>query len=99
MQPPTPNPITQIETGSGRIVLRAHGSTAVFTELSYTYPLKLLSPRIDQEKLAVVYVLTYGGGLVGGDIVRLTVDVGPSALLVVLSQVSLVYDHNTYRKT
>jgi urease accessory protein len=82
-----PHPIPHIDAGCGRIILRAHGSTVVFSELSSTYPLKLLSPRVDEDGVAVVYMLTYGGGLVGGDCVKLAVDVGHLATLVLLSQV------------
>lgn len=85
----SPTSITKLPAGVGRIVLASHGSNAVFSELSSTYPLKLLSPNINQDRLAVVYVLTYGGGLVGGDHVDLSVDVTTNSMLVLLSQVSL----------
>ncbi|KAG8219719.1 hypothetical protein J3R82DRAFT_687 [Butyriboletus roseoflavus] len=39
-----------------------------------TYPLKLLSPKLAQDIVAIVYVLSYGGGLVNGDHVKLNVD-------------------------
>ena len=87
--------ISRIHAGRGRIVLSSHGSNAVFSELSSTYPLKLLSPRITQDAVAVVYVLTYGGGLVGGDHVRLSVDVGLGAVLVLLSQVCSIQHRDT----
>jgi UreD urease accessory protein len=87
MTPADPQRIPQIASGGGRIVLRSHGSSVTFAELSSTYPLKLLSPRIDQDGVAIVYVLTYGGGLVGGDCVKLAVDVGQGTILVLLSQV------------
>jgi urease accessory protein len=76
--------------------LRRHGSTAIFSELSSTYPVKLLSPRIGQEGVAVVYLMTYGGGLVGGDYVEVAIDVGESSVLVLLSQVntSIFVIHN-----
>jgi hypothetical protein len=77
-----------ISIGGGRIVARCHGSEVVFSELSSTYPLKLLSPRIQQDGVALVYILSYGGGLVGGDRVNLSVDVGFGTTLVLLSQVS-----------
>jgi urease accessory protein len=80
--------IKKIDTGGGRIVSRPHGSTVVFSELSSTYPLKLISPRIAQDGVALVYILSYGGGLVGGDHVKLSVDVGSGTVLVLLSQVS-----------
>lgn len=80
--------VDKIEAGVGRIVLRVHGTSAVFSELSSTYPLKLLSPRIEQDGVAVVYNMSYGGGLVGGDSIRLNVDIGRGASLVVLTQAS-----------
>ncbi|KAJ7092597.1 UreD-domain-containing protein [Mycena epipterygia] len=70
--------------GRGRICVALHGSDAVFSELSSTYPLKLLSPRMHGAGL--VYMITYGGGLVSGDDVHLSVDVGSGAVLVLLSQ-------------
>ncbi|KAG7450650.1 UreD-domain-containing protein [Guyanagaster necrorhizus] len=78
--------IPKIDAGGGRISLSCHGSAAVFSELSSTYPLKLLSPRIPEDGVAVVYILTYGGGLVSGDRVNLSVDVGEESKLVLLSQ-------------
>ena len=89
INPPTPfSLVPKIPAGSGRIALRAQGRTVAFSELSAAYPLKLLSPRTIQDKVAVAYVLTYGGGLVGGDQLQLRVDVGDEAVLVLLSQVS-----------
>ena len=74
-------------SGSGHITVSLHGEKAVLSELSSTYPLKLLSPHID-DRTAIVYLLTYGGGLVGGDKVDLVVDVQLGARLLLLSQVS-----------
>ena len=89
INPPTPfSLVPKIPAGSGRIALRAQGRTVAFSELSAAYPLKLLSPRTIQDKVAVAYVLTYGGGLVGGDQLKLRVDVEDEAVLVLLSQVS-----------
>ncbi|KAF8213173.1 UreD urease accessory protein-domain-containing protein [Mycena galopus ATCC 62051] len=70
--------------GRGRISLEVHGDQAVFSELSSTYPLKLLSPRT--HRVGLVYLITYGGGLVSGDQVSLSVEVGSRANLVLLSQ-------------
>jgi urease accessory protein len=83
-----PSSIPKIHAGGGRIALSSYGSNAVFSELSSTYPLKLLSPRISQGGIAVVYILSYGGGLVGGDQVNLSVDIDTGTALVLLSQVS-----------
>ncbi|TFK30776.1 UreD-domain-containing protein [Coprinopsis marcescibilis] len=72
--------------GTGRIVVSTHASKSVFTELASTYPLKLLSPKVTLEGVAVAYILSYGGGLVGGDKVSLSVEVQDKAKLVLLSQ-------------
>lgn len=80
----------KIEPGVGRVVLRSHGPDAVFSELSYKYPLKLLSPQTHAHKTAVLYVVSYGGGLVGGDSVELTVEVLDESVLVMLTQVSVM---------
>ncbi|KAA1468264.1 UreD-domain-containing protein [Dentipellis sp. KUC8613] len=75
-----------LHAGFGQITVRSHGPQVTFPELSYTYPLKLLSPRLEQPGVAVTYMLTYGGGLVGGDRIVLSVDVGDETRLVLLSQ-------------
>ncbi|KAH8835231.1 UreD urease accessory protein-domain-containing protein [Flagelloscypha sp. PMI_526] len=76
--PPTPE--------TGRISVGAHANQAKFTELSCTYPLKLLSPRVPRDRLAVAYIMSYGGGLVGGDYVHLNTTVQDNAVLLLLSQ-------------
>ncbi|KAJ3548331.1 hypothetical protein NMY22_g1303 [Coprinellus aureogranulatus] len=76
----------RLQSGHGRIVVTSHGSKAVFSELAAAYPLKLLSPRIGSDGVAVVYVLSYGGGLIGGDEVVLTAEVKDKARAVILSQ-------------
>ncbi|KAL1719582.1 UreD urease accessory protein-domain-containing protein [Schizophyllum commune] len=78
--------MAKLEAGTGRICLSLLDSIAVFSELSATYPLKLLSPRTSPPDVAVVYILSYGGGLVGGDRVTLSVAVERGAVLVLLSQ-------------
>ena len=77
----------QADAGNGHIQLDLHGREAIFSKLSYQYPLKLLSPRIAEQGVAIAYVLTYGGGLVSGDRINLRVDVGSSTSLVMLTQV------------
>jgi urease accessory protein len=79
--------VAVVAPGTGRIAVRLDGSEAVLTELSSSYPLKLLSPRLPPHNVAVVYCLTYGGGLVAGDRVNLKADVREGAALVLLTQV------------
>ncbi|KAF8203120.1 UreD urease accessory protein-domain-containing protein [Pholiota molesta] len=76
---------SRLQAGGGCVTVSVHGERAVFSELSSTYPLKLLSPYI-QDTTALVYLLTYGGGLVSGDEVDLRVHVELEATLVLLSQ-------------
>jgi urease accessory protein len=73
--------------GHGKITAQIHNNQVVFPVLSYMYPLKLLSPRMQQEGVAVVYMMTYGGGLVGGDRISLSINIEKDAQLVILSQV------------
>ena len=86
--PSSGSAIPRIRPGDGRITVefdphRGH----TFAQLSSTYPLKLLSPRSKEDPVAIVYVLSYGGGLVGGDEVELEVAVREGASLMLLSQV------------
>ncbi|KAF5374822.1 hypothetical protein D9758_000401 [Tetrapyrgos nigripes] len=79
-------PPSQLHAGGGRIVLSQHNGDPVFAQLSSTYPLKLLSPRVHQKPVAVVYALTYGGGLVSGDQVHLSAEIDRGVILVFLTQ-------------
>jgi urease accessory protein len=88
LSPPSASSMPKIRAGDGRITVefdpyRGH----TFTQLSSTYPLKLLSPRSKEDSVAIVYVLSYGGGLVGGDEVELEVGLREGASLMLLSQV------------
>ena len=77
----------QNKAGAGHIALDLHGDHAVFSALSYRYPLKILSPRIHEPAVAIAYLLTYGGGLVSGDRIDLSVTVASGASLLLLTQV------------
>ncbi|KAJ3017866.1 hypothetical protein NUW54_g481 [Trametes sanguinea] len=88
LPPTTTMSVETIEPGHGRIVVRNDGFSNVFSELSAAYPLKLLSPQIPSSDVSVVYMLSYGGGLVGGDCVQLHAEVHDGARLAMLSQVT-----------
>ncbi|KAF9229152.1 UreD-domain-containing protein [Gyrodon lividus] len=81
-----PTDSDRLTVGHGRITCLLHGSSVVFSELSSTYPLKLLSPRLAVPTVAIVYILCYGGGLVSGDRIKLKVDVEGGCKLLLLSQ-------------
>lgn len=80
-----------INAGNGCIRLSLHGHSAIFSELSYRYPLKLLSPRINEPAVAIAYVLTYGGGLISGDRINVKVEVSSGTTLLLLTQVRIVF--------
>jgi urease accessory protein len=77
--------------GKGRAVLRSYADEAIFSELSYRYPLKMLSPQTHPTPsgvpLGIAYVLSYGGGLVSGDKIDLEVEVDSNVALMLLTQV------------
>ena len=76
---------------TGRGALHALGEDAVFSELSSTYPLKLLSPKINSKiPVGVAYILSYGGGLISDDLINLSFDIGENAILLLLTQVGQI---------
>ncbi|TVY82272.1 putative urease accessory protein ureD-like [Lachnellula suecica] len=55
--------------------------------MTFQYPLKLISPSpAAHQKSVLVFLLTYGGGLVGGDQVHLTIKVKPNSKLSIVTQ-------------
>ncbi|EGS18686.1 putative nickel ion binding protein [Thermochaetoides thermophila DSM 1495] len=85
----SPFPKSSSSPGKGRIVVRLgpDGSTSRLETCTYQYPLKLITPmRPSQTKSALVFLLSYGGGLVAGDTVNLSIDIQPGARLSVVTQ-------------
>ncbi|GJJ13900.1 hypothetical protein Clacol_008157 [Clathrus columnatus] len=73
----------------GKVDVHSFGNEANFSVLSYTYPLKMLSPKFQSTGIlptAVAYILSYGGGLVCGDKVELEVNVDVNTALLFLTQ-------------
>ncbi|EFX01009.1 urease accessory protein [Grosmannia clavigera kw1407] len=91
----SPFPASSSTPGTGRIVvgISPNGEPSVEI-LSYQYPLKLLSPSSGgggssdspKRKSALVFLLSYGGGLVAGDQVNLAVEMRPHARLSLVTQ-------------
>ncbi|CRK48309.1 hypothetical protein BN1723_007951 [Verticillium longisporum] len=84
----SPFPESSSAPGEGRIVARLlpNGQPG-FESITYQYPLKLISPSLTAgEKSALVFLLSYGGGLVGGDHVHLEILVRPDARLSIVTQ-------------
>lgn len=62
----------------------------VLTDLTYQYPLKLIAPdphnSAQNKHVTVVFLLTYGGGLVGGDKINLRASLAKHTRLVLVTQ-------------
>ncbi|KAF7550918.1 hypothetical protein G7046_g7867 [Stylonectria norvegica] len=84
----SPFPISSSSPGDGEIIVKvlpAGGSG--LESISYQYPLKLISPSPSANNISVlVFLLSYGGGLVGGDSVNLSIHVKPKAKLSLVTQ-------------
>lgn len=84
----SPFPASSMTPGSGHlhVVLLPSGASFLQT-MSFQYPLKLISPSPSTPRpAAVVFLLSYGGGLVGGDRVRLSARLDGGARLAVVTQ-------------
>ncbi|KAJ4250522.1 hypothetical protein NW762_011776 [Fusarium torreyae] len=84
----SPFPPSSSVPGDGRIVvgLLPAGESGLET-MTYQYPLKLISPAPSlSQPSTLVFLLSYGGGLVAGDGVNLSVHVKPQAKLSIATQ-------------
>jgi urease accessory protein len=84
----SPFPKSASSPGEGHVVVRLlpHSISALST-ITYQYPLKLISPSPSaHQKSVLVFLLTYGGGLVGGDQVNLKIDVQSKSKLSIATQ-------------
>ncbi|KAF4119600.1 urease accessory protein [Geosmithia morbida] len=84
----SPFPPSSSSPGDGRIVVEPlpAGGSGLQT-MSYQYPLKLISPNPSGEhKSVLVFLLSYGGGLVSGDSVDLSITVKEGSKLSLVTQ-------------
>jgi urease accessory protein UreH len=83
----SPFPKSSSADGKGCIVVRRLPTGVSDLEtFEYQYPLKLVTPKRPPKTSALVYLLSYGGGLVGGDQVNLTIEVKAGARLSLATQ-------------
>lgn len=84
----SPFPKTTSQAGAGQLVVELlPNNVSALSVISYQYPLKLISPSPSASQRSVlVFLLTYGGGLVGGDQVNLRISVQPNAKLSIVTQ-------------
>ncbi|OTA99637.1 hypothetical protein M426DRAFT_324953 [Hypoxylon sp. CI-4A] len=84
----SPFPKSTSAAGDGRIVVqRSPNNISTLETISYQYPLKLISPTpTAEQKSVLVFLLSYGGGLVAGDQINLSIDVQPNTKLSIVTQ-------------
>jgi urease accessory protein len=89
--PKSPFATSTVSPGAGdiRLSLLPPGRQ-VLTSCTYQYPLKLVVPdphhSSEDKHVTVVFLLTYGGGLVGGDKINLRAELDPLTRLVMVTQ-------------
>ncbi|GAA5849769.1 hypothetical protein JCM3766R1_000255 [Sporobolomyces carnicolor] len=78
----------ELSPGDGLIVCTAGRSgRASLSTVAFSFPLKVISPaRQFLEHVQVAWLISYGGGLVGGDRIRMKIRVERGSTLVLLTQ-------------
>ncbi|GAA6025775.1 hypothetical protein JCM11491_001989 [Sporobolomyces phaffii] len=78
----------RLSAGDGVIVCTAdRAGRASLLRVAFSYPLKVITPnRTFLDHVQVAWLISYGGGLVGGDRVRLEVAIDKPSTLVLLTQ-------------
>jgi urease accessory protein len=84
----SPFPPSASAPGEGQLIVQLLPyKISALSTMAFQYPLKLISPSPSAgQKSVLVFLLTYGGGLVGGDQVNLKIIVNPNAKLSVVTQ-------------
>ena len=88
--PQSPFAKSSSSPGFGEIGLRLlPPQQQVLTQCTFQYPLKLVAPAphvVGGHPVTIVFLLTYGGGLLGGDKINLKVSLDDNTRLVLLTQ-------------
>jgi urease accessory protein len=81
------NSKTTLQPGQAVIAVKPAAAGSRISKLSSAYPVKLISPLSSHDRRAVlVFILSYGGGMVPGDQVNISVNVDPGCRLGLLTQ-------------
>ncbi len=84
--PPDPSADGAASHGRGAIVARREGERTVLARVHASSPLRFLRPTFPGSNAAAVCLVTFGGGLVDGDVIELEIRVEAGATLVVFTQ-------------
>jgi urease accessory protein len=72
--------------GRGILSARLEGERSVLARVQASSPLRFIRPTFPGTRAATVCVVTFGGGLVDGDVIDLDIEVGTGATLVIFTQ-------------
>jgi urease accessory protein len=81
------------------VVARRIGERTVISEARATSPLRLVSPRFPRMRSASVCFVTFGGGLMDGDAIDVSLSVEEGATLVAFTQASTKVFRGAARQT
>lgn len=74
------------EPGNGTLICQCYDNKTKFSKIHAQYPLKFIPTKGHADRLAVVYMISYGGGIVSGDQFQVQIDILPKAILLLLTQ-------------
>jgi urease accessory protein len=74
------------EPGKGILVCRCYNDRSKFERIHAQYPLKFIPTTGHMDRLAVVYMMSYGGGVISGDTFSIDMTVDKDAILLLMTQ-------------
>ncbi|CEG70851.1 Putative Urease accessory protein UreD [Rhizopus microsporus] len=74
------------EPGRGILICQCYGNMSKFERIHAQYPLKFIPTSGHAARLAVVYMLSYGGGIISGDTFNIDIVVKKDAILLLMTQ-------------
>ncbi|KAG2179133.1 hypothetical protein INT43_001983 [Umbelopsis isabellina] len=74
------------QPGSGAIICTSFGHKTKFSRCHAQYPLKFVPTSTHQPKMAAAYILSYGGGMLSGDEVEISLKMQKDSSLLLLTQ-------------
>lgn len=76
----------QNEPGKGILVCHCYNDRTKFERIHAQYPLKFIPTTGHADRLAVVYMMSYGGGVISGDRFNIDMRIEKHALLLLMTQ-------------
>ncbi|KAG2192159.1 hypothetical protein INT46_009393 [Mucor plumbeus] len=74
------------EPGKGILICSCYNQRSKFERIHAQYPLKFIPTTGHADRLAVVYMLSYGGGVISGDTFSIDMTVNKDAILLLMTQ-------------